>query len=628
MISLLMWLLILAACFGIGARVLQWLRLDAGSLAEELPFAAALGMGILTYLVLAMGLLGWLHLWAACVVLVVLLLVGWREVQRLLRAAPKIVAAVTPRAPGSLLLSLFLLVVLVLTLLGALAPANDNDYDSLVYHLTIPKIYVRDAHIHFIPWLTHSNFPFTLEMLYTLGLLLRDQTLAKLFHFGCGWLLVCAVFAFGRRWWGHRAGWLGATIFLAIPLVTWQMMTAYIELGFALYAFLTIAALVRLFEERETSRAAGWLWVAALCCGWALGVKMLAGAVLIFAVLALLAGLRAERLRLRRVLAFALVAAAVASPWYIKSTIWTGNPVYPFFYQLFDGRYWTEERAQLYTAAQQEFGLGKSPLDFVALPWTLTMHSQEFFDQPDRLRPFNMYVLVFGPLLLALLPALFVVGPVGRPGRFCLWFALLFTAFWFVLSQNGRYLIPILPGLAACAGVAADRLLARRGVSATVTSMTLTLGFLLGLYPALLLAAPAARVALGLESRATYLTRVSPTYRTFTALTEASPPDATILVLGDEPRTFYLNRDYLLGNHAEIFTPEDLATPSSFMTALDKWGVTHIAIHSGMLDDITQRSGLLETRIADLVAAGWLKPIGTYGSLSLWELARDESTRA
>jgi hypothetical protein len=47
-----------------------------------------------------------------------------------------------------------------------------------------------------------------------------------------------------------------------------------------------------------------------------------------------------------------------------------------------------------------------------------------------------------------------------------------------------------------------------------------------------------------------------------------------------------------------------------------------------MLDNITQRSGLLETRIADLVAAGWLKPIGTYGSLTLWELARNESTRA
>ncbi|MBN1460537.1 MAG: hypothetical protein JXA57_13470, partial [Armatimonadetes bacterium] len=319
---------------------------------------------------------------------------------------------------------------------------------------------------------------------------------------------------------------------------------------------------------------------------------------------------------------------AVAAPWYVKSFVWTGNPVYPFFYEVFDGRYWTAERAQLYTAAQQEFGLGKGPLDFVALPWTLTMRSQQFFDQPDKLRPFNMYVLVFGPLLLALLPAVLVTGPLGRPGRLCLWFALLFTAIWFILTQNGRYLIPMLPGLAACAGVAADRLLARRGVAGTAVAMTLALGFLIGLYPTLLLAAPGARVALGLESQATYLTRVSKTYRTFTALTEATPPDARILLLGDEPRTFYLNRDYLLGDHAEIFTRADLAALSSFMTALDNWGVTHIAIHSGMLDNISQRSGLLETRIADLVAAGWLTRVGTYGSLSLWELARNESTRA
>jgi hypothetical protein len=256
------------------------------------------------------------------------------------------------------------------------------------------------------------------------------------------------------------------------------------------------------------------------------------------------------------------------------------------------------------------------------------MHSQEFFDQPDRLRPFNTYVLVFGPLLLALVPALLAVGPVGRPGRLCLWFALLFATIWFTLTQNGRYLIPILPGLAACAGVAAERLLARRGIPAVVTAITLAVGFLLGLYPTLLLAAPSARVALGMESRTTYLTRVSQTYRTFTALAEATPSDARILLLGDEPRTFYLNRDYLLGDHAEIFTRGDLAGPSTFMRALDDWGVTHIAIHATMLDNVTQRSGLLETRIADLVAAGWLRRIGTYGSLSLWELARNESTRA
>jgi hypothetical protein len=256
------------------------------------------------------------------------------------------------------------------------------------------------------------------------------------------------------------------------------------------------------------------------------------------------------------------------------------------------------------------------------------MHSQEFFDQPDRLRPFNTYVLVYGPLLLALVPALLAVGPVGRPGRFCLWFALLFTAIWFTLTQNGRYLIPLLPGLAACAGVAADRLLARRGVPATVAAITLALGFILCLYPTLLLSAPGARVALGMESRATYLTRVSQTYRTFTALAKAAPSDARILLLGDEPRTFYLNRDYMLGDHAEIFTRGDLAGASAFVAALDEWGVTHIAIHSTMLDNVTQRSGLLETRIADLVAAGWLKRTGTYGSLSLWELARNESTRA
>jgi hypothetical protein len=226
MISLAMWLVTLWICFGVGASVLRRLRAEPGGLAEELPLAAAMGMGLLAYLVLGVGLLGHLEPWAMGGLLALLALAGRRHMLRLARGLPSIVSAAAPRRSAAVALSFFLIVMLILTLLGALAPAGDSDYDSLVYHLTIPKIYLQDGGIHFIPWLTHSNFPFTLEMLYTLGLSLRDQSLAKLFHFGCGWLTLCAVFAYGRRWWGERAGWIGAAVFAAIPIVAWQMMTA------------------------------------------------------------------------------------------------------------------------------------------------------------------------------------------------------------------------------------------------------------------------------------------------------------------------------------------------------------------------------------------------------------------
>jgi len=634
-ISFGIWLVIVLVCFGAGAAALRRLRAESHSYAEEIPLAVALGMGLLAYLMLAAGLLGCLRPWVGIALVALLAVLGLPHVARLARHI--LAAARTTKWRWSALpLLLFLAAAAALTLVGALAPSTDLDYDGLVYHLAVPKIYIADGRIHSIPWLSHSNFPFNLEMLYLLGLLLQGQSLAKLFHFGCGWLMIGAIFAFGRRWWGARAGWLGAAIFVAIPLVAWQMVSAYNELAFALYAFLAIHALSRWLEGRGKSEGDGWLWVAAIMCGLALGVKMLAAAVLLFSVIALVWALirRAAGPRaVIRIIAFCALALAVASPWYIKSYCWTGNLVYPFFYHVFDGEHWTQERADAYAEAQEEFGVGKRPLAFVALPWDLTMKPRWFFDQPGQLRPFNVLITVFGPLLLAFLPALFLTGPVGGAGRLLLWFGLFYAAVWFGLTQNGRYLMPILPGLCACAGLAASRLLDRPWRTGPAVVVALFLGLLSGLYPAAALAAPAVRVVAGAEAESAYLTRNSQIYPMLTAVSMATPTDARILVLGDEPRLFYLDREYLLGNHTEIFTSQDLAGADALLNAFDRLGVTHLLLHSSTENDMRSRSGAMATRLAELDAAGTirlrLRVRATRGdwSLSLWEVASGRSER-
>ena len=517
MTSLLIWLGILWACFAFGAAALRRLRVQAASLAEEAPFAIALGMGALAYLVLAAGLVGALKAWMGVDLVVAVAALGWRHLLRLPRQIWAAVRGARSWRLAAAPLLAFFLASFALTLIGALAPSGDTDYDGLVYHLAVPKIYLQEGRIHPLPWESHSNFPFTLEMLYLLGMLLRGwmkgQIVAKLFHFGCGWLTALAIYAFARRWWGARAGYLGAAAFVAIPLVSWQMMIAYNELAFALYAFLAIYALAAWWDTRQTG--SGWLWVAALMCGLAMGTKMLAGAVLIFGVLALAWLLLREPGRVRRLAligVFVLVAAAIASPWYVKSYLWTGNPVYPFYYQQFGGSYWTDARAEAYTADQKAFGMGGGPLKFVALPWNLTMHPQAFFDQPKALRFINVSIWVFAPLMLALVPALLLLRHVGRPAAMVLWFALLYVVLWFGMSQNGRYLIPILPGLCACAGLAAARLLEVRRLASAAVMVAFLLVCLSGLSAAFVLSASAARVAVGLESQAEYLSRTSRVY--------------------------------------------------------------------------------------------------------------------
>ncbi|MBE9566028.1 MAG: glycosyltransferase family 39 protein [Proteobacteria bacterium] len=631
MISLVIWGAILSICFGVGAAILARLRAQSDTWAEEIPFAVALGLGLLAYLMLIVGLLAQLKLWVGVALLCLLTALGWRHLLRLAGAAREALLRPKSWRWAALPLLLFFLAAGALSLIGSLAPAADLDYDSLVYHLTIPNIYLRDGNIHPIPWLSHSNFPFTLEMLYLLGLLLHDQTLAKLFHFACGWLTVCAVFAFGRRWWGARAGWLGAALFAAVPLVAWEMMTAYSELAFALYAFLTIYALARWFEGRAKGEPDGWLYAGALLCGLALGIKMLAATVLLFATAALFWHLLREPKRrglLLRAFVFAAIAAAVASPWYLKSYLWTGNPVYPFMYELFGGTHWTAERAHAYTEAQKAFGLGQGPLAFAALPWNLTMQPRWFFDLPQVLRPFNIFVMVFGPLLLAFLPVLPLTGPVGKPGRLLLWFALFYITIWFGLSQNGRYLIPILPGLCACAGLAASRLLDRRGVASPAVLVALLLALSSGLYASFNLSAPAWRVALGRERPEEYLSKAFPNYPMFDLVNRVTPPDAKLLVLGDEPRCFYLQRDFLFGNHAEIFTEADTAGPDQLLATLGRLGVTHLLLDAAVVNNMDNRAGRIEAALADLRSEGKLRKQGRYRSLSLWVLAGESAERS
>jgi len=626
MLSLAIWLAILWACYGAGARILERLRAGAGTVAEEFPFAAALGMGLLAYLLLAVGLLHWLSPWVGIGLVALLAALGARHMVRLL------LTLLSPRSwnidwrAAAPLLGFFAAAIAI-TLIGALAPATDNDYDGLFYHLAIPKVYLRDGGIHPIPWLSHSNFPFTLEMLYMLGLMLRGQVLAKLFHFGAGWLTALALFAFGRRWWSARAGAIAAALFAAIPLVAWLMMSAYNELAFALFAFLAIFALARSRQAEE----GGWLWVAALMCGLALGTKMLAGAVVVFGVLALVWAAVWEHLGRRglvRVVGFAAVAAAVAAPWYVKSYLWTGNPVYPFFYGLFDGRWWNAQHAREYAQAQKAFGMGAGPLAFLALPWNLTMNPRWFFDQPNVLRPFNTWVMVFGPLLLALVPAVLVVGPVGAAGRIALSFSLVYAAIWFVMTQNGRYLVPALPPLCAVGGLAADRLLDRKGAATSATVVALLLGLTSGLWAGYLLARPAAPVALGRESQAAYLARVFPLYSSLDEINRLTPPNARILVLGDEPRLFYLDRDYLLGNHADIFSAEDLSSPGALLAAFDRMGITYVLLHSSTLRDMAAGAGRIETDLHALATEGSLRLIQEVGPFTLWQVVAEPTRKA
>ncbi|HEX2999040.1 MAG TPA: hypothetical protein VHR86_02230, partial [Armatimonadota bacterium] len=180
--ALFLLLLITALASGTGARVLRHLGLEESPAVERACFALAIGLGCIAYGILALGLLHLLRLLPVLLLLAGFAILGARPGMALGRAFFR---ALRQRQSGGVLglaTGGMVAVLLLLALVAALAPPSGGDWDGISYHLADPALYLRQGRIVGLFWESHSNFPFTLEMLYTLALLLHSPGAARAFH--------------------------------------------------------------------------------------------------------------------------------------------------------------------------------------------------------------------------------------------------------------------------------------------------------------------------------------------------------------------------------------------------------------------------------------------------------------
>lgn len=630
MLAFLLFLIILLISFGTGARILRLLlrplqpekagrpARPALSPSEEFVFGAALGLGIISYAIFGIGLARGLYWWAFVALLVMLAVIGWPEIKRWyvdMRVSGRGVMRRTFSISG-ILMGVWLVLVGLLCLLGALAPVAGADWDGMAYHLAVPKIYLQHHHMLFLPWMSHSNFPSATEMLYLLGLALRGQALAKLFHFGFAALTAIAVYCWAKSTYGKTMGLLAAVVFASVPLILWESTVPYNDLSFALYCLLAVWALWRTRE----GNAKGWIILSGLLAGLALGTKALAGFLVVFAILAILWPRRSEEptenthpSRATALALWLLPVILVAAPWYIRSYVWTGNPVYPFFYNIFGGQYWSPTLAADYATAQAKFGMGHGVPWLFALPWTLTMYGRWFLDHPEQQLPYNMLMAVIGPLFLGFLPIMVLQARKDGLMRYLLAFCGVAVIAWFFLSaQTTRYLLPVLPILSI--GIAGAIVYA----SAQWRILTRVINVIIGieLVWALIICArfiggPQTMVATGGESRNQYISHTLNIYPIIRDVNSTLSRDARVMLIGDT-RGFYLDRDYLWGPwNNNLITPEQASSPETLTAAFRRLGVTHVllapSVQKVVLADQPPAEGL-DRSLRDLTDRGDLRP--------------------
>jgi hypothetical protein len=603
----------------VGRKILYALGVKPDSSLEALLFSVGLGLGLFTYVVLALALLGWLYAWVAWLIVAILGIVFaqdmWYGIKRIGKRSIELFAngfSVKNRAADIFLLSL-ISVYLIVNLIGALAP--EIEVDALVYHLYIPKVYIQNHRLVYIPYEFRAAFPLGIEMLFTLAMLLRDSILAKLIHFALGVLSLLATYSFGKKYMGGRAGLLAATVFYTVSVVGWSSTTAYIDLGTTFFTILEIFALANWWR----SRGDRWLAVAAIMCGLAMSTKYLG----VFGLVILIAGIllklsftsgRDTLVALRTILIYAFISILMVSPWLIRNYVFTRNPVYPFFNNVFKSPLMPPINPIF---DRHRFGMGDDVLTkYVLSPWNVTLHGER-------------YGGVIGPIFLTFLPLLLVVR-VDKLIKCLLLFCGIFFILWLVTFPIIRYLMPIMPFLSLIVSYVINHLVSwdKRGnavlstevVAVTAATLFLNLPFFHPLWqrewnPGIVRHVPF-EVVLGIESREHYLSRQIGSYEVFQYVNRYLPPEARILCFNEEFR--YLCDRTLVPLFS--FEAGDVVASRSvgeLLWHIKDLGVTHFLINWGAVAD-TQR-GL--TILQDDFVNKHLAPLYRNKSVALYEFS-------
>ncbi|MCX6381260.1 MAG: hypothetical protein NT023_17600 [Armatimonadetes bacterium] len=585
MIAILLAVFALCIASGFGRFLLSFLKNWEPNPAERFAYAGALGLGIAGYGVYFLGLLGLLGKIQITLWWLLLGAIGFKGIlanlQDLIAGVKSlfIEGAVSERAIRfAILLTLTLLG--GITILAAFLAPTGMQWDAVAYHLADPKVFLQQGRITSLPTEHHSNFPFTMEMLFLTGLLYADFPLANLFHFLTEILVFAAILGFARRYLTSLAGWIGVLLFATTPVVFWEAGAAYIDIGLGLYIALGAFAAISLILETAPQKRQSWTILAGIMIGFALGVKYLALLPLLF-----IGGLLIlKRIPLKQVALFATLAGAIASPWYAKNWVVMKNPVYPYLYKVFSqSKYWSADRGATYDSEQQSFGYAhslKQPSEtlrnLLMTPFNLLSNAQKYSNAGEY-----TFMALYGGLWSAFGLALLSLRGIPSPVRMAMGLGGSQLLAWFFVAQVSRYLISFLPLLAVGCGYAALRLCeygttllseksdSKLKASRFVLAVRILIASALGGQAILLLASllvlpTSGRAAneLGVlptvlnlpallqdlnNGRDSRVTREMETYSAIQYIHEHSIPSEGV-VLYEETRGFYLNRPYLWGN--------------------------------------------------------------------------------
>jgi hypothetical protein len=580
----------------LGRRALRHFQIEFSSFAEEWALSFGIGSGLIILLILGLAVLGGLYEVLIVSLLLTIFFLVYKDVRDLCIRGYKAFSTIFFRGK-SVVNTVFLFLLgfaCVATFLAAATPPFF--FDALEYHLAVPYKYLLQHGFHYVPHHHASNFPMNLGMLFLVGMSFSGGMLAQLISWSFAPMTAIAVYGFTKSRWGAQVALIAATIIFLVPGVLILSTLTSVDIGVMFYSFLGFSALLNWFSSRQKS----WFVLSGIFCSLAVGTKYTA-ILMTFLVIEIILFIhecfvkkRSLFAGLQKMLLLGLIVLCGASPWLIKNSIYTENPIYPLLNSLFSTiqasqhmnyDQYLSTNSPIFTLFRWLIGAeefrGEYWLNllrsFLRAPWSVTMQTTRAAGKT-------------GALFLLCLPGIFLLKKLDPSIRYLLAIAGCSFWLWVVLLPHEalRYVFQMFPPLSiVTAYIFWNFPFSHRGKKWVLGGVSLILLYHLLMFFGETSVLRPFNYLFGQQTKTTFLLEHGVNYYPVIHYANSHLPADSKLLFVAEVRGYYCEKDYLLATNAPFNDQEKILRQliiesqnvEEVIRKLQHMGITHILVN-------------------------------------------------
>jgi hypothetical protein len=530
-------LLLVSAC-GLGSWIL---KMRSSSFGERVFFQSCLGMAIWSYSIFCLASLSLLYRISVLLLLVVSLFGAWKNVR-----IPKIGSSSLDNEDKLFLLSLFF----------GTAPSfflslyPPHSCDDTGYHLASANIFCQAHALVGADYLRFPVFNEFMEMLFSGTLCFRSDVAAQLICWITNLLILVGIYTALKRYVNSSAGLVGVAVWLSSPIALRLCCIAFVEVPVAQFCLASTILALRLIKEPTgkylNALLAGVFAGCAMACKYT-AIPFCIGVAFSIACISFFER-KQRRLFISLAAIFTVNAILISFPWFMRNYIYTGNPTFPYFSEVFGQRApWDSWDYQFLNGVYQRYQQIPITLaGFVQFLWRIS------FDQT-----FNEFGVGFTPFFLPGTVAAACMSMLHRERKslFVLIMPVVFSVLpLFLHVQTTRFLVSALPVVALYTAWSGTLVFAWLAAQCQLLEFTraslpaLLLGLVIGTvqwsYGGSLLR-DYGPIPVSGDQRRQFLSKALPTYPAYEILNTL--PRGRLYAFGDEEMNYYYKKGVFMG---------------------------------------------------------------------------------